>query len=61
MATKRGCDRMEHSNISLNVRRFTSIYNQFQYLPEKKRLIGDVDRYFASLMLEGAAQEGAAV
>jgi hypothetical protein len=30
-------------------------------LPEKKRLIGDVDRYFASLMLEGAAQEGAAV
>ena len=28
----------------------TSIYNRFQYLPEKKRLIADVDRYFTSLM-----------
>ena len=28
----------------------TSIYNRFQYLPEKKRLIVDVDRYFARLM-----------
>ena len=35
----------------------TSIYNRFQYLPEKKRLIADVDRFFASLMPEGAALE----
>ena len=36
----------------------TSIYNRFQYLPEKKRLIADVDRYFASLMPKGQRRKG---
>jgi integrase len=35
----------------------TSIYNRFQYLPEKTQLTADVDRYFASLMPERAKPE----
>jgi hypothetical protein len=35
----------------------TSIYNRFQYLPEKKRLIVDVDRYFARLTPVSAEPE----